>query len=116
MTNTGESGVAGQGETAGQPATPFGADMLMWMVVIFAVFIGLSLMSGRKEKRRRREMLKQLSKNSSVQTIGGIMGSVVEVKGDFVVLQVDESSKTRMTFSRAAIQQVLEPGEEAASN
>lgn len=119
VTVTGESGAAGAGE--GQAGSPpgipgFGGNTVMWIFVILAIFIGLSLMSGRKEKKRRREMLRNLSKNSSVQTIGGIMGSVIEVKGDVVVLQVDESSKTRMTFSRAAIQQVLEPGEEAASN
>ncbi len=42
-----------------------------------------------------------------MQTIGGVIGSVVEVKPDYVVLKVDESSNTRITFSRSAIQQIL---------
>ena len=45
--------------------------------------------------------------HDTVQTIGGVIGSIVEVKNDSVVLKVDESSNTRITFSRSAIQQVL---------
>jgi preprotein translocase subunit YajC len=37
-----------------------------------------------------------------------VIGSVVELDADTVVLKVDESSNTRMTFARDAVQQVLE--------
>jgi preprotein translocase subunit YajC len=104
---TGEAGAA-----ADNPGL-FGPDMMLWIFVILFLFIGMSFLSQRKEKKRRKDMLTTLDKNASVQTIGGIMGSVVEVKGDVVVLNVDKSSNTRMTVSRAAIQQVLEPGEKA---
>ena len=90
--------------------------MMTWVFLIIFLFIGMSFLSQRKEKKRRKHMLSSLGRNASVQTIGGIMGSVIEVKGDTVVLNVDASSNTRMTFSRAAIQQVLEPGEGAATN
>jgi len=45
---------------------------------------------------------------------GGIIGSVVELKPRTVVLKVDESSNTRITFSRDAIQQVLDQSADAA--
>lgn len=99
-----------------QPSGLFGPGMMTWVFLIIFLFIGMSFLSQRKEKKRRKNMLSNLGRNASVQTIGGIMGSVIEVKGDTVVLNVDQSSNTRMTFSRAAIQQVLEPGEEAATN
>ena len=43
-----------------------------------------------------------------VFAVGGVIGAVVEVKPDTVVLKVDESSNTRMTFSRDAIQQIID--------
>ena len=53
-------------------------------------------------------MLGGIKKHDRVRTIGGVLGSVVELKPDTVVLKVDESSNIRMTFSRDAIQQVVE--------
>ena len=89
---------------------------MTWVFLLLFLFVGMSFLSQRKEKRRRKSLLKQLDKKASVQTIGGIMGSVIEVKGDLVVLEVDKASNTRLTFSRSAIQQVLEPGEGAETN
>jgi preprotein translocase YajC subunit len=42
-----------------------------------------------------------------VVTIGGIVGTVVATRDDEVVLKVDESTNTKMTFVRKAIQRVL---------
>ena len=39
-----------------------------------------------------------------------MIGSVVDIKTDRVVLKVDESANTRITFARSAIQQVLSQG------
>ena len=109
---TGQPLATGEEGAADNPGL-FGPDMMLWIFVILFLFIGMSFLSQRKEKKRRKNMLTTLDKNASVQTIGGIMGSVVEVKGDVVILNVDKSSNTRMTVSRSAIQQVLEPGEKA---
>jgi len=63
---------------------------------------------GQKRDRKKREaLISAIKKHDRVQTIGGVVGSVVDVKPDYVVLKVDESSNTRITFTRAAIQQVL---------
>ena len=115
MTTSTGAPVAADEAAAAPPVQPFGGDMFIWIFVILFLFIGLSFLSGRKEKKRRKEMLASLGKKASVQTIGGIVGTVAEVQGDQVTLIVDKSTNTRMTFTRAAIQQVLEPGEEAAA-
>jgi preprotein translocase subunit YajC len=41
-----------------------------------------------------------------VQTIGGILGAVVEVRDEDVVLKVDESSNTKIRVIRDAIKSV----------
>jgi len=90
------------------PAGPFGGNFIFIMLALMLGFMILtSVMSGRKEKKRRAEMLGTLRKQDRVQTLGGIIGSVVEVKNDEVVLRVDDSSNTRIRFSKTAIQQVL---------
>jgi len=61
-------------------------------------------------------MISAIKKHDRVQTIGGVIGSVVEVKPDYIVLKVDESSNTRITFSRSAIAQVLTAAPEPAGN
>jgi preprotein translocase YajC subunit len=58
-------------------------------------------------------MLSSIKKNDSVRTVGGIIGSVVEVKPDVVVLKVDENSNTKVTVARSKIEAVLK--ESAAS-
>jgi preprotein translocase subunit YajC len=43
-----------------------------------------------------------------VQTIGGVIGTIVEVKDAEVVVKIDETTNTKIRFARSAIQQVLE--------
>ena len=59
-------------------------------------------------------MLNAIKKHDKVQTIGGVLGAVVEIKPDTVVLKVDESSNTRITFARSSIQQVLTSDRDSA--
>ena len=66
-----------------------------------------SFMGQRRDRKKRQAMISAVKKHDRVQTAGGIIGSIVELKPDTVVLKVDEASNTRITFARSAIQQVL---------
>jgi len=115
------------GETTGQDGSPAGGDTGggagaggggaggpggsgIWLLIFGAILamILFSMFGQRKEKKKRQELLSSIKKHDKVQTIGGVVGSIVEVKNDQVVLKVDETSNTRITFSRSAIQQVLD--------
>ena len=48
-----------------------------------------------------------LAKGSKVQTIGGILGTVVEVRDDELIVKVDENSNTRLRFAKSAVTTVL---------
>jgi len=48
-------------------------------------------------------MVQNLKKNDKVRTIGGILGTIVDVRGDEVVLKVDESNNTKIRISTSAI-------------
>lgn len=77
------------------------------IALFMMVFFFMSSRSSRKEKQKKQQMIDNLSKNDRVMTIGGILGTVVSVKDNEVVLKVDESTNTRMTFLKRAIQQVI---------
>jgi preprotein translocase subunit YajC len=90
----------------GTPASP-GLGPLIWLLPLALIFIMFS-MGGRKEKKKRAAMLAAMAKGDKVQTVGGILGTVVEVRDDEIVVKVDENANTRLRFSRTAIQSILE--------
>ncbi len=57
----------------------------------------------RKRQRQQQQMIQTLKKNDKVRTIGGMVGTVMEVKGDEVLLKVDENNNTKIWFVASAI-------------
>ncbi len=96
------------GAAAATPASPFGSNIfLIGMFALFAMVIFTSMRAGRKEKKQRAAMMRSLGKHDRVQTVGGIIGSIIEIKGDELMIRVDEASNTRIRVARSAIQKVL---------
>ena len=90
----------------GGPAGP-GSMLLPVMFAMLLLMLVMSMMGARKEKKKRAALISSLKKNDRVQTIGGIIGSVAEVRNDEVVLRVDESSNVRIRFAKSSISGVL---------
>ncbi len=107
------NGTTGAGTGTGATAPRSGGfDPFMLLVIgMVLALIVFTLFGNRKERKKRDQMLGSLKKHDRVQTVGGVIGSVVDVKSNVVILKVDESSNTRMTFARTAIQQVLSEAE-----
>lgn len=96
------------GGAAARPPGGLGDPTFIYLTILLLVgMVAFTLFGQRKERKRRESLLGAIKKHDRVQTIGGIIGSVVEVKPDVVVLKVDESSNTRMTFAKSAVQQIL---------
>lgn len=99
--------LGGAGQGGGAPPTPFGGNF-MWILILMMVgVIFISSMSGRKERKRRAELMSNLKRGDQVVTAGGIIGSVAELRDDEIVLVTDEHSRTRLRVTRNSIQQVL---------
>ncbi len=107
---TTESGAnpGGTGQTAPPPPGPGGNMIWVLLLGVMFIFIFSQFFGQRKEKKKRAEMLAAMTKGKKVQTIGGIIGTVVEVRDNEVVVKVDENANTRIKFARSAIQTVLE--------
>jgi preprotein translocase subunit YajC len=81
------------------------------LLLAFGAFYFLMFRGQRKDKKRHAQMLADLKRNDRVQTIGGVLGTVVDAREHEVVLKVDESSNVKMRFNRAAIKEVLSADE-----
>lgn len=86
---------------------------LLPFILIGVVFYFVVIGSKRKQEKQRKDMLDQLKKGDRVQTIGGILGTVVEVRDSDVVVKVDENSNTKIRFSRSAIHRVTSEEDKA---
>lgn len=92
------------------PASPMNPTFLFLLMGMLVFMIVMSSLSSRKEKKRREALLSELGRHDRVQTMGGVIGTIVEVKDQEVVLKVDESTNTRITFARSSVQAVLKKG------
>lgn len=106
----------------GSPAPPAGEEgsppprtgVEPFFIIVLGVLVAMiifSMSSQRKEKKRRAAMLDTMKKGDKVQTVGGILGTVAEVRDDEVVVKVDENTNTKIKLAKNAIQSVT-PGSE----
>lgn len=84
-----------------------GYGMIIMMVPIFIIMYVLMIRPQKLKDKERKEMLSKIKKNDHVVTTGGIHGTIVTVKDDEVILKVDESSNTRLRFTRSSITKIL---------
>ena len=82
------------------------------MLLILGVFMFMMMSGSRREKKRQKKMLASITKGSKVVTVGGILGTVVELRDHEVVVKVDENANTRMRLTREAIKSVLKDDED----
>jgi len=80
--------------------------MLPFMAMIL-VLLFFTSRSSRKKQKQHQQLLESLNKNQRIQTIGGIIGTVVDVRDKEVVIKIDESNNTKMRITRSAIHSVL---------
>ena len=99
-------GVAPAGGGATPSANPFGS-MLPLLIGFIALMLITTMMSGRREKREKKNLMESLGKHDKVQLSGGMIGTITEVKPDEVVVRVDESTKTTIRFVKSAVVRVI---------
>lgn len=113
--NTSATGTTESVGTDGTPlpaksqAKPFADPLMLVALAVLAFMFFFTIKSSRKEKKKRAALASSLKKGSKVRTIGGIVGTVAELRDDnTVVVKVDENSNTRIKFDRTAIAAVIE--------
>jgi len=109
----GDSGAATQPGAPGPRRSPglFGDPMMMFVMIGGMLLLFFWMGRGkRKQEAKRREMIAALKKGDKITSIGGIIGTIVDVREDEVVVKVDENNNIRMRLARWSVRGV---GEEA---
>ena len=100
---------ASQPATSAPTAAPLSNPMNTFLPILAAIAVLYFFMfrGGQKDKKKFRQMLADLKRNDRIQTIGGIRGTVVDVREDEVVVKTDETNNVRTRFARNAIKEVF---------
>ena len=86
--------------------------MFLPLILMFVVFYFLMFRGPKKKQQQHQKMLSAMKKGDRIRTIGGIIGSVVDVRDDEVVLKVDESTNTKMRLARSAVSKIMTEDEQ----
>ncbi len=83
--------------------SPFGSTQLIFLAMMFVLMYMILFRGPRKKQQQHKQMVQSLAKNDRIQTIGGIIGTVVDIKEDEITLKIDESNNTKIKILRSAI-------------
>jgi preprotein translocase subunit YajC len=84
------------------------------LILIFAVFYFLLIMPQQRRQKKWQQMLGELKAGDKIVTTGGIRGSIISVKDDYLQLRVPPDN-LRIEVSRSAVASVITPDEPAKS-
>ncbi|MDB5175100.1 MAG: YajC family protein [Phycisphaerales bacterium] len=85
----------------------FASNPMLPITVGFLILYFFFINSKKKGDRKRQDLLKNLKRGDRVQTIGGVLGTVVEARDNEVIVKVDEGNNTKIKFTRNAINRVI---------
>jgi preprotein translocase subunit YajC len=83
------------------------------LIFIFAIFYFLLIMPQQRKQKKWQQMLSELKTGDKVVTSGGIRGTIISLKDDYLQLRVPPDN-IRLEVSRASIVSVG-TGEEGSS-
>ena len=103
---TKEDGSNGTGQEQAPPPKP-GWVTYLPIIAIMAIVYMMLFRGPKKKQQQQQKMVQSLKKNDKVRTIGGILGTVIDVKDDEVTLKIDESNNTKMRVAPGSISRVI---------
>ena len=105
-TGAADAAVAGE-EMSGAAGVVGLIGSLLPMILIFVVFYFFLIRPQRKKDKQVKEMLANLKVGDRVCTIGGIYGTIVNIKNDTISLAVGKDN-VNLVFARWGIRSVEE--------
>ncbi len=78
--------------------------MIIFLVVIFALFYFVMIRPQRKRQKEHQTMMETLQKGDRVITAGGIYGTIENLSEDSVVIKVEGGTTMRVARSSVAVQ------------
>ena len=84
---------------------------IIMIVLIFAVMWFFMIRPQRKQQKELQNFRESLAKGDKVVTIGGIYGTVAEIKEDSVLIEVDNGVKIRVS-KQALVKDFSDPSKQ----
>ena len=81
---------------------------LISVVLMIAIFYFGIIRPNKKREKEALEMMEKLAVDDVIQTIGGIIGKIVQVKSDVVIIE-STGMKTRLEIAKWAVKSVIKP-------
>lgn len=103
VTTTGQSDSSDTGQTTRPGFFSGGPQQFIFIGLMLVMMYFILFRGPRKKQQKHKQMMQTLTKNDKIQTIGGIIGTVVDIKDDEITLKIDESNNTKMKILRSAI-------------
>jgi preprotein translocase subunit YajC len=90
-----------------------GGGSMSWLgfaplIFIFAIFYFLLIMPQQRKQKKWQQMLSELKTGDKVVTSGGLRGTIISLKDDYVQLRVPPDN-LRIEVSRASVVSVASP-------
>jgi len=80
----------------------FGSAPLLMMVAVFAIFYFLLIMPQQRRQKKWQAMLNDLKTGDKVITSGGVRGTIIALRDDFIHLRVPPDN-LRLEVSRSSV-------------
>ena len=77
-------------------------SMILPLVILIAVFYFLLIRPENKKKKAAAKMRSELAVGDEITTIGGVVGTICQVKEDTIVIETS-ADRVRMEFTKWAI-------------
>ena len=82
-----------------------GSSMLLFVVLMFAAMYFLMIAPQRKRQKQHQKMLSELKTGDKVLTIGGMIGTISNVKEKTFIVKLGDNNKVE--FIKSAIQEKI---------
>ncbi len=99
------SAFAQEGQAPEQPGGNFFTGVLPMMLIMFAIIYFLMIRPEQRKQKERQKMIDAVKKGDKVLTIGGITGTVTNIKGNVVNVKIAENTVVEVT--KTAISSVI---------
>lgn len=98
--------IAEAGAATSQSPDPLASLILpIGLVVLFYFFL---IRPQSKRQKEHKNMVKELQKGEEILTSGGILGKVVNIKDDFIILEI--AKETLLTIQKNSVQTIMPKG------
>lgn len=92
------------GQAGGKPQQP---GWMMWFPAILLIMLLLMWFQSRgtqkKQRNEREQMLNSLKPKDKIETIGGIFGTIVNLREDDLTIRVDDAKDICIRIAKSAV-------------